>query len=98
PHSPPLFPYTTLFRSDALGPKGDPQPVQPLLSVGVGVQTDVQRHGFQQAFQAQLAEFEEILLVYLVQLTALDRDITQDIALVLRSEEHTSELQSRENL
>src|SRR5690606_42149656 len=88
-----LFPYTTLFRS------ADEQDVGrvDLQEVLVGVLAPaLRRHAGHGAFD----ELEQGLL------HALTRDVARDRGVVrlardlvdLRSEEHTSELQSRENL
>src|SRR5436309_10951096 len=83
--SPPLFPYTTLFRSM------DGMPVEPILVVDddpscLCIMTDMlERAGY----RVEAANDGT---------GALARIVDRRYALVVRSEEHTSELQSRENL
>src|SRR5690606_41097398 len=81
----PLFPYTTLFRSHAVSPAG----IERGSLIGpkhaaAGVQQTVE--------QSQTLGQQLIKLDVLFCLSVL---VTQTLA---RSEEHTSELQSRENL
>src|SRR5690606_41642234 len=90
PPRPPLFPYTTLFRSLANVPRGlggpsrqgsyfisDYRKPTPMLSCPGGFDSGIQRE--------QIGLLGDI------------RNHTGDL-LDFRSEEHTSELQSRENL
>src|SRR5690606_41340208 len=85
PHSP-LFPYTTLFRSDT-----------GLVADYDGYAAEVQQHHEQAlrsfAVQAGVADNELHLLKGYP-----EQAIPEFIAQQGRSEEHTSELQSRENL
>src|SRR5690606_41313946 len=86
PPSPPLFPYTTLFRSPVLAGEheGEGAP-QPLERPQAGVLDEVQHHLVVGAgAEAVLAQLGPQVLVV--------------VHLAVRSEEHTSELQSRENL
>src|SRR5690606_42022263 len=93
PPRPPPFPYTTLFRSDGLFSLGG------LLAI---LATEIQPSG-------QLAHDQEVDSLYAISLqrrgvqqvvVTLDRSQVgkQPEAFAYRSEEHTSELQSRENL
>src|SRR5690606_40931215 len=85
-----LFPYTTLFRSTALA--------LATLAIVKLVGSD----GILAVFIAGLAFNHQIHLQerleeeYVVE--GLDRFFTAPVFILLRSEEHTSELQSRENL
>src|SRR3712207_8833132 len=74
-----LFPYTTLFRSPAMGPAfADPTLVAQLPDTGVA------------ALQEALAQHRiEVLR---------DPNATTEVQSIARSEEHTSELQSRQYL
>src|SRR5690606_41188735 len=90
PPSPPLFPYTTLFRSNTVHLL---QRVEPPLS---------QRHASTSARQLDprappFAGNHQIAQVDLLMLVGADRR-TAFKETINRSEEHTSELQSRENL
>src|SRR5690606_39868437 len=89
PRRPPatLFPYTTLFRSVRVRER--------FLAEGTITKADVERH--LAALPDAAANSEEVDL----EQPALAKDIDDSAAsatLVDRSEEHTSELQSRENL
>src|SRR5690606_40258179 len=77
-----LFPYTTLFRSG-----GAEQREQPLGVVLPGVHQD--------QVEAAVDAREHLGRLAMVHGHAIEQAIGLD---VLRSEEHTSELQSRENL
>src|SRR5690606_41613767 len=98
PPAPPrstLFPYTTLFRSE--GELVDVEQVAPLPLLGRrrpdlhpgAVAEQLQRLGERHRARAH-HEVEEVAL-------GLAAEAVEEAA-VLRSEEHTSELQSRENL
>src|SRR5690606_40701674 len=78
PPPPPLFPYTTLFRSQQSGG------VLDFLASHASHRFVDQQHP--RVLHQQHADFQPLLL-------AMGQG-----ACVLRSEEHTSELQSRENL
>src|SRR5690606_41935612 len=79
----PLFPYTTLFRSERLGQLG---------RLGRLVRSKA-------ALPLSSTPGEPVLFVNLHPLDLVDPEIAApDSALAARSEEHTSELQSRENL
>src|SRR5207302_10741485 len=94
PHSTP-FPYTTLFRSRAncvLNGTGNTGPMRDILMKSpemefAGSQTPVR--SWMAMLDGNYAEAERVLVVS-------PREDFQDVD--LRSEEHTSELQSRENL
>src|SRR5690606_41258647 len=91
-----LFPYTTLFRSHvhqiahstgvdagvALDLRAEPTRVVPLGEAAAPV-------GIERLVHLEAASFEHLLRLALVGAQAIDAG---------RSEEHTSELQSRENL
>src|SRR3712207_7759669 len=77
-----LFPYTTLFRSTLVGPRG------VKLSGG-----QVQRAAAARMFvrDAELLVFDDLS-------SAIDAETEAELWRRLRSEEHTSELQSRQYL
>src|SRR5690606_41637885 len=83
PPSPPLFPYTTLFRSPdgRLGGKGIPQRSDAVQRL-VGVERDLE------AAQARLEQCQPRVPA------PLGREAAEDGDHLVRSEEHTSELQS----
>src|SRR5438445_5124959 len=84
-----LFPYTTLFRSDRV----------PL---GSGVELDAFiLHDLNDGLGAiDLREFDYVLLLDVIEHLTSPEDFVRELrdALKLRSEEHTSELQSRQYL
>src|SRR5207302_3818670 len=84
PPRPPLFPYTTLFRSPA-PPALQPAAVQPLVPEPPP-QTGGPRRGGPRARIGPRSRRRP------------GRAVRRHVHRVLRSEEHTSELQSRENL
>src|SRR5690606_41396579 len=96
PHSSALFPYTTLFRSELDEP----------LHAGIRL-VEERREDFRVAIDAE-RELREVVradrksvedLRELFREDHVIRDLAHDVDLELvRSEEHTSELQSRENL
>src|SRR5262249_62298819 len=96
PPRPPLFPYTTLFRSSALTPRvsrpHQPDDVVPLADVsGVAVQMVF----IGTCTGGRVVDFHEALDAF----QRAGGRIGSGIQLVLtRSEEHTSELQSLTNL
>src|SRR3712207_8842995 len=77
-----LFPYTTLFRSDPLRPRDDR-----------GVHPDHGAVGVQERSAAVAGVDRRIRLE-----EVFERDVLDPVAGKLRSEEHTSELQSRQYL
>src|SRR5437016_11704292 len=88
PPRPPLFPYTTLFRSERRGTASASRPQGPLVwihAASVGEATSV-------------LGFIEQLLSTRPSLEVLITTGTVTSARLLRSEEHTSELQSLTNL
>src|SRR5690606_40508879 len=96
PPSSPLFPYTTLFRSNTVDGMGNPVRLHTL-------------SGASKASLEDLGTFELMTLLGSIFLDAAivridnlvdDGRYLKDAALLdlLRSEEHMSELQSRENL
>src|SRR5690606_41641915 len=89
---PPLVPYTTLFRSEAFGKLGDKWIGIPIATTGALVayrKSAVEKAGFKE-FPKDLAGFSELV-------KGMNKNGTP-AGMALRSEEHTSELQSRENL
>src|SRR5690606_42128663 len=85
-----LFPYTTLFRSERLG---GADLGEPLVALAVDPAHEERRHA-RHAGQVALARFEALEVGVDDLGVALDREEEGHV----RSEEHTSELQSRENL
>src|SRR5262245_62694546 len=84
-----LFPYTTLFRSDFIERRGI-QRVQRLRAVE------------REEVDARFGLLEQDVLIahghFAAILTAPSKRITSPFSIVLRSEEHTSELQSLRHL
>src|SRR5690606_41534500 len=88
---PPLFPYTTLFRSD---PRHAPQVLLDLRGV------DLEAAGDDHLLDA-VHELDEAVVVHHDDVAGAQPGAAVDLdehLRALRSEEHTSELQSRENL
>src|SRR5690606_40531969 len=81
-----LFPYTTLFRSPCPGAAKHPGDLRP----GSARAQPARDFRHQGARQAQLVRARQFGVALRIQ--------QQQRVVVLRSEEHTSELQSRENL
>src|SRR5690606_41536120 len=79
-----LFPYTTLFRSNAAARGID------IEDLTFNLEGDLDLHAFLGLSDQSRPGFERIRVNYQVRSSASDDE--------LRSEEHTSELQSRENL
>src|SRR5690606_41352394 len=91
PPASPLFPYTTLFRSDlGLEAKLDAEFPRPLLQ-------DVQEALARDAGEAVAAGAHDVALEVDVDVVPVLEGVLNRGG-ALRSEEHTSELQSRENL
>src|SRR5207302_8999311 len=97
PPRPPLFPYTTLFRSAAATAE-----FLPDVEADTDTDTDESaeesfafREGGGDTFN--LATLKEMSISKLTQI-AKDLDVPGATGMRKRSEEHTSELQSRENL
>src|SRR5690606_41377733 len=85
PRSPTLFPYTTLFRSDALSPK-----ILSIIERGeflLGMDDPIFDKSKYEIESMLIERFQKCMIESLE-----DKDWSS------RSEEHTSELQSRENL
>src|SRR5690606_41036354 len=92
-----LFPYTTLFRSLLVGQVGVPGVVQLQIGAGVAGRVGCRLQVVDGAPQRRSAEVQDAFMRagngdHLV--SSLLLPVHQDA----RSEEHTSELQSRENL
>src|SRR5690606_40579061 len=85
PPRPPLFPYTTLFRSDPMGHDRKARMFALLLDMGFK-EIEI---GFPSASQTDF-DFTRWAIE--------EGNVPADVSLQVRSEEHTSELQSRENL
>src|SRR5690606_39366315 len=84
PRGAPLFPYTTLFRSPARAA----DPVHVVLGMGGDVEVeDVAYRRDVEAARGHVGRDEEA-----------KRAVAEAVERLHRSEEHTSELQSRENL
>src|SRR5690606_41817874 len=86
-----LFPYPTLFRSPAVPPALDPDPARP-----EGMRELSERLAAADAFVIVTPDYNRSYPAALK--AAIDWHFTQWDAKAVRSEEHTSELQSRENL
>src|SRR3712207_7577026 len=87
-----LFPYTTLFRSDGVG-------LQPLRRAGPEQRAPVRRLRVEPALEVLRANNHGHAVVDRPeQLVRLGHDDGEALDHVLRSEEHTSELQSRQYL
>src|SRR5207302_8549925 len=92
--TPPLFPYTTLFRSrPALKPGAWRERPEP----GAGVWFDLGPHLLDQAF-VLFGTPRAVAADVRTERDGAAVDDAFDVTLHYRSEEHTSELQSRENL
>src|SRR5690606_42084261 len=92
PPCPPLFPYTTLFRSNILGCLDSPTSGRYLFNgVDAGTLTSKQRALLRRNYLGFVFQGFNLLS----RTTALEN---VELPLIYRSEEHTSELQSRENL
>src|SRR5690606_42023123 len=91
-HTPPPFPYTTLFRSIVPVHGGDVVAIGAVLRSQLPVATEDVAGGPAQHFDAigRLVDHHVDDLLRLTEEVFQRRDV--------RSEEHTSELQSRENL
>src|SRR5205085_7477592 len=95
PPCPPLFPYTTLFRSTS----GGAIPDRGLFTVYLATNADSEK-------PSRVGELDEEMVYEsrpgdVISLGATSwriTEITHDRVLVVRSEEHTSELQSQSNL
>src|SRR5690606_41550782 len=85
PPRPTLFPYTTLFRSHHAGLEAVARPLAAF-------------HVLAGAEVGQLLAGHEHELLLVAQLASQFRHLLHQPAEIARSEEHTSELQSRENL
>src|SRR5699024_12030049 len=91
-----LFPYTTLFRSDELGLPDQAKGVQvpPLglgvvrLSKGVGTPCNGIRVG---SDELRVVDEAQTVIEFIDQIAEVARNVISEV----RSEEHTSELQSR---
>src|SRR5690606_39940242 len=90
PRSSPLFPYTTLFRSRLLA--GDQAPLDQVLQVLVEGHHSVLLAGLDRRVHLR----DLVLADQVADGRGADHDLPGRGA--ARSEEHTSELQSRENL
>src|SRR3712207_8006383 len=86
-----LFPYTTLFRSEA-DALGDPPPVQRAES------KRAENEQRQRALQEIGLGSHEVVPVFASCLVCLQQDAVVVVDSQGRSEEHTSELQSRQYL
>src|SRR5690606_41156194 len=87
---PTLFPYTTLFRSLAAGIAGGAQLAPALVPVYRLHIAVIPTYRFE-----RMAQLLQLAALVGTERGVLDLDV---VGQVLRSEEHTSELQSRENL
>src|SRR5690606_40758325 len=97
PPSPPLFPYTTLFRS--VGTDALRHEVGVVVGGGVGEhRTAVGAHRHARHRLDATADDEVVPTRTNLLRSLVDRLQTRGAEPVERSEEHTSELQSRENL
>src|SRR5690606_42144095 len=98
PPLPPLFPYTTLFRSDDTGrivsQLGRTPPLRTFPVVIADSYELPEREGVFGYYAKLVFEFSGNS----TQVGDVTLYTTRDIAIERRSEEHTSELQSRENL
>src|SRR5207244_12332045 len=94
PHRPScsLFPYTTLFRSEALLP--DETVEEPLAGLDVDLERLAVRLGRRHVALQRVA----VRLLPDVQHQVRDVAAVEHLGLVARSEEHTSELQSPDHL
>src|SRR5690606_42024734 len=92
--SPSLFPYTTLFRS--------PSNAEQLLKEALTLQVDRFKKAQLKIALADVLvydkKFNQALIYYIQVQKDLKNDVWGQYARFKRSEEHTSELQSRENL
>src|SRR5690606_42100800 len=88
-----LFPYTTLFRSQGNGPLWLRGQRSGELGELMLAHTDAV-DGYFSGFQPVRAEMVVVPLAIAIAVAS----VNWVVALILRSEEHTSELQSRENL
>src|SRR5699024_12242384 len=85
PLGPPLFPYTTLFRSGNWLPAEIDQQLQPIFArLTKDIKLQVLTNG---------TELSNQLVSFVEEFTSLDKHLQME-----RSEEHTSELQSRFDL
>src|SRR5207302_10457899 len=96
PPSSPLFPYTTLFRSDDVDYQQLNQRTGPTFTAPDGRQT---------ATGASIQIIPDVTFGQIYRVTRANFNVSRDIPQTYvnffvqdRSEEHTSELQSRENL
>src|SRR3712207_9080229 len=89
-----LFPYTTLFRSLANDPRGT-RAYYPLLDRIFGGSEQV-REDFEFRVRVAAAAQQMVEVVTAHQVRALES--ATDLRRLVRSEEHTSELQSRQYL
>src|SRR5690606_41075794 len=92
PHTSTCFPYTTLFRSGLSIPQIFL--VVALLNIAVAAYIYTLVPEFLMRFLSWLL----VSLLYRIRSQGLDQVPAHGPALLARSEEHTSELQSRENL
>src|SRR5690606_41367861 len=86
--SSPLFPYTTLFRSI----------VFLFLTITVILNDYSTRVNMKADAEANMQQFSNQIAGSVQQHVRLKDALKNDVIVQLRSEEHTSELQSRENL
>src|SRR5690606_41271168 len=91
-----LFPYTTLFRSDEFiyhdmithVPMATNPNIKKVLVIGAGDGGTIR----------ELTRYDSIEQIDMVEIDELVVDVCKEYLPQTRSEEHTSELQSRENL
>src|SRR5207249_8945374 len=98
PPTPPLFPYTTLFRSDRARSRGGPLAASALLERAALLTTDPGRRADRTLSAAAAKRNAGALEAALALLPAVEAQAPSDLRRALRSEEHTSELQSRFDL